>query len=67
MPVQNNPVIQKKESIGEVLCGDRLTNNLYQLNFRQNKNEERLCQKKLRVSEVRKFRDAILILCNSKT
>lgn len=55
-----DPVIQKKESIGEVLSGDRLTNSLYQLNFRQKKKEEKLCRKKLKVSEVRKFRDAIL-------
>ncbi|PQQ12985.1 transmembrane 9 superfamily member 5 isoform X3 [Prunus yedoensis var. nudiflora] len=55
-----DPVIQKKESIGEVLNGDRLANTLYQLNFRQDKNGERLCQKKLKVAEVAKFRDAIV-------
>lgn len=42
------------------MSGDRLTNSLYQLNFRQKKKEEKLCSKKLKVSEVRKFRDAIL-------
>lgn len=40
--------------------GDRLANTLYQLNFRQDKNGERLCQKKLKVAEVAKFRDAIV-------
>lgn len=42
------------------MSGDRLTNSLYQLNFRQKKKEEKLCRKKLKVSEVWKFRDAIL-------
>ncbi|CAL9000017.1 unnamed protein product [Prunus brigantina] len=55
-----DPVIQKKESIGEVLNGDRLANTLYQLNFRQDKNGESLCQKNLKVAEVAKFRDAII-------
>ncbi|PON52598.1 Nonaspanin [Trema orientale] len=55
-----DPVIQKKESIGEVLNGDRLTNTLYELNFRKEKNRRTLCQKKLRVAEIAKFRDAVI-------
>lgn len=37
-----------------------MANTLYQLNFRQDKNGESLCQKKLKVAEVAKFRDAIV-------
>ncbi|KAM1116184.1 hypothetical protein TB2_006614 [Malus domestica] len=54
-----DPVIQKKESIGEVLNGDRLANSLYQLNFRQYKAGESLCQKKLKVVDIVKFRNVI--------
>jgi transmembrane 9 superfamily protein 1 len=54
-----DPVIWKKESFGEVLNGDRLTNALYELKFREEKTRETLCQKKLKVAEVSKFRDAV--------
>ena len=55
-----DPVIQKKETIGEVLNGDRLTNTLYAINFREEKSLKILCQKKLRVAEIAKFRDAVI-------
>lgn len=54
------PIIQKKESIGEVLNGDRLASTLYQLSFRLEKNRESLCQKKLKAAQVSKFRAAII-------
>lgn len=53
-------MIQKQESIGEVLNGDRLTNTLYKLNFREEKALETLCLKKLNVAEIAKFRDAVI-------
>ncbi|KAB1227197.1 putative phagocytic receptor 1b [Morella rubra] len=55
-----DPVIRKKESFGEVLNGDRLSNALYELKFREHKTGETLCKKKLKVSEVAKFRDAVI-------
>lgn len=39
--------------------GDRLTNALYELKFRQFKFEEILCEKRLTRDDVAKFRDAI--------
>ncbi|KAG9458997.1 hypothetical protein H6P81_003505 [Aristolochia fimbriata] len=51
-------IIEKKESLGEVLNGDRLTNSLYELNFREDKNGVSICKKKLSEQEVAKFRDA---------
>ncbi|XP_057479703.1 transmembrane 9 superfamily member 5-like [Actinidia eriantha] len=53
-------LVRKKESLGEVLSGDRLTNALYDLKFREDKNGQILCQKKLKRDEIAKFRDAIL-------
>ncbi|KAE8729406.1 Transmembrane 9 superfamily member 5 [Hibiscus syriacus] len=55
-----DPVIQKKESLGEVLSGDRLTSALYKLNYRENKVAETLCHKKLQGDDVAKFRDAVI-------
>ncbi|KAK8295851.1 hypothetical protein V6Z12_D05G088100 [Gossypium hirsutum] len=55
-----DPVVQKKESLGEVLSGDRLTSALYKLNFRENKVAETLCHKKLEGDDVAKFRDAVI-------
>lgn len=55
-PVQ---LIRKKESLGEILNGDRLTNSLYELKFRESRNLVALCQKSLHKDEVAKFRDAI--------
>ncbi|KAJ4968645.1 hypothetical protein NE237_015346 [Protea cynaroides] len=52
-------LIEKKESLGEVLNGDRLTNALFELKFRENKVLETLCEKQLTRDEVAKFRDAI--------
>ncbi|XP_043704498.1 transmembrane 9 superfamily member 2-like isoform X2 [Telopea speciosissima] len=51
-------IIEKKESLGEILNGDRLTNALYELKFRKNKIVETLCEKQLTRDEVAKFRDA---------
>lgn len=55
-----DPVIRKKESLGEVLNGDRLSNSLYQFEFPKHKIGETLCQKKLTIDEVVKFRQAIV-------
>ncbi|EXB38443.1 Putative phagocytic receptor 1b [Morus notabilis] len=53
-------VIQQTETIGEVLNGDRLTNTLYELNFREGKSHTTLCHKKLKASEVAIFRNAVI-------
>ncbi|KAK4286346.1 hypothetical protein QN277_002911 [Acacia crassicarpa] len=55
-----DPIIRKKESLGEVLNGDRLSNTLYHLKFREHKIGETLCQKKLSIDEVAKFKQAII-------
>ncbi|XVF19714.1 hypothetical protein REPUB_Repub11eG0134700 [Reevesia pubescens] len=55
-----DPVVQKKESLGEVLSGDRLSSALYKLNFRESKIVEALCHKKLEGDDVAKFRDAVI-------
>ncbi|KAF7823233.1 transmembrane 9 superfamily member 5 [Senna tora] len=55
-----DPIIRKKESLGEVLNGDRLINALYELKFREHKIGETLCQKKLTIDEVAKFKQAII-------
>ncbi|KAL7202262.1 hypothetical protein ACSBR1_033856 [Camellia fascicularis] len=52
-------LVKKKESLGEVLSGDRLTNALYDLKFREDKTGEILCHKELKGDEIAKFRDAI--------
>ncbi|KAF5823277.1 putative nonaspanin (TM9SF) [Helianthus annuus] len=52
-------VIPKKETLGEVLNGDRLTNTLYNLNFRDDKVDQLLCYKKLKPDEITKFIAAI--------
>ncbi|GAB4824702.1 hypothetical protein Ancab_007567 [Ancistrocladus abbreviatus] len=53
-------LIRKKETLGEVLNGDRLTNSVYELKFREEKIEETLCTKTLTNDEVAKFRDAAI-------
>ncbi|XP_017982411.1 PREDICTED: transmembrane 9 superfamily member 5 [Theobroma cacao] len=55
-----DPVVHKKESLGEVLSGDRLTSALYKLNFRENRIAETLCHKKLEGDDVATFRDAVI-------
>ncbi|KAI3511901.1 hypothetical protein L1887_19061 [Cichorium endivia] len=52
-------LIPKKETLGEVLNGDRLTNTLYTLNFRQDKFDQILCEKKLQKDDITKFTNAI--------
>lgn len=52
-------LIRKKESLGEVLSGDRLTNTRYNIKFQENKTVEILCRRTLGRDEVIKFRDAI--------
>ncbi|KAK4482699.1 hypothetical protein RD792_009866, partial [Penstemon davidsonii] len=52
-------VLEKKESLGEILNGDRLVNALYELEFAVNKTHTVLCQQKLNRGDVAKFRDAI--------
>ena len=46
--------------MGEVLNGDRLTNAVYELNFRVGLTRKTLCEKSLKVSEIEKFRDAVM-------
>ncbi|XP_057483220.1 transmembrane 9 superfamily member 5-like [Actinidia eriantha] len=53
-------LVIKKESLGEVLSGDRLVNALYDLKFREDKSGQILCHKKLKRDEIAKFRDAII-------
>ncbi|XP_052178171.1 transmembrane 9 superfamily member 5 [Diospyros lotus] len=53
-------LVRKKESLGEVLSGDRLTNALYDLKFREEKVGEILCHKKLERDNIAKFRHAII-------
>lgn len=52
-------IIKNKETFGEVLNGDRLTNAQYLLSFREDKNFEPICKKTLSEEEVIKFRDAV--------
>lgn len=54
-----DPIVKKKESLGEVLNGDRLSNALYQFKFRKNKIDETLCQNKLTIDQVAIFKRAI--------
>lgn len=52
-------VLEKKESLGEVLTGDRLANSLYELEFAVNKTRAVLCRQKPKMEDITKFRDAI--------
>lgn len=54
-----DPIVRKKESIGEVLNGDRLSNALYEFKFREDKISETLCQKKLTIDQVANLKQAI--------
>ncbi|KAL1323489.1 hypothetical protein HN51_033809 [Arachis hypogaea] len=56
---QPEPIVRKKESLGEVLKGDRLCNALFEFKFRENKIDETLCQKWINVDEVASFKEAI--------
>ncbi|KAH9659905.1 transmembrane 9 superfamily member 5 [Citrus sinensis] len=53
------PIKWKKETLGEVLNGDRLASALYELKFLEAKTGVTLCSKKLKVDEVAKFRKAV--------
>ncbi|CAL9214169.1 unnamed protein product [Arabidopsis halleri] len=53
------PVIEKQETLGEVLNGDRLMSSLYELKFREDKTHLVLCRKRLTSSDVARFRDTI--------
>ena len=50
---------EKKEALGEVLNGDRLVSAPYKLNFRDEKDSEVYCKKKLSKEEVKHFRKAV--------
>jgi len=52
-------VKEKKEALGEVLNGDRLVSAPYKLNFRDEKESEVYCNKKLSKEEVKQFRKAV--------
>ncbi|PWA44928.1 Nonaspanin (TM9SF) [Artemisia annua] len=58
--MQVGQVIPKKETLGEVLNGDRLTNTIYELRFREDEVEQVMCNKKLKRDDITKFRDAIM-------
>ncbi|WCJ41821.1 Transmembrane 9 superfamily member 5 [Euphorbia peplus] len=53
-------VILKQETLGEVLNGDRLSSSLYNLKFREDKTGVTICNKKLNLDDIMRFRDAIL-------
>ncbi|KAL2511092.1 Transmembrane 9 superfamily member 5 [Abeliophyllum distichum] len=53
-------ILEKKETLGEVLNGDRLANALYELEFAVNKTGVVLCNRKLDRGNVAKFRAAIM-------
>ncbi|KAJ0237782.1 Transmembrane 9 superfamily member 5 [Hirschfeldia incana] len=53
------PVIEKQETLGEVLNGDRLMSSLYDLKFREDKTNTVLCHKRLTSSDISRFRDII--------
>lgn len=53
-------VVEKKESLGEVLNSDRLMNALYELEFAVNKTWAILCHQTLDRNDVAKFKDAIM-------
>ncbi|XP_050212923.1 transmembrane 9 superfamily member 5 [Mercurialis annua] len=52
-------VVLKKETLGEVLNGDRLSSAFYELNFKEDKTEVTLCRKKITSHEILMLRDAI--------
>ncbi|KAG4967494.1 Transmembrane 9 superfamily member 5 [Glycine soja] len=54
-----DPIVRKKESLGEVLNGDRLSNALYEFKFRVDKIDETWCQKKLTIDQIATFKRAI--------
>lgn len=55
---QPDKLIKKRESLGQVLDGDRLTNTRYNVKFKEQK-EELLCKKTFSISEVVQLRDAV--------
>lgn len=55
-----DPVEFERESLGEILNGDRLASTLYRLNFRGEETDEILCHKKLKRDEVARFRHAVV-------
>ncbi|XP_028098204.1 transmembrane 9 superfamily member 2-like isoform X3 [Camellia sinensis] len=52
-------VKEKKESLGEVLIGDRLASAPYKIDFLVEKDAELACKKKLKKEEVSQFRTAL--------
>ncbi|CAK7329110.1 unnamed protein product [Dovyalis caffra] len=53
-------IILKKETLGEVLNGDRLSSSLYELKFKEDKTGVTLCENRLQGYEVARFRDAVI-------
>ena len=49
----------KPEDLGEVLEGDRLVTTQYDIRFRVDNPDGKLCQKVLTVEDVRNFRRAV--------
>ncbi|KAJ6765639.1 TRANSMEMBRANE 9 SUPERFAMILY MEMBER 5 [Salix purpurea] len=53
-------IILKKETLGEVLNGDRLSSSLYELKFMEDKTGVTLCEQRLKGHEVARFRNAVI-------
>ncbi|KAL2328466.1 hypothetical protein Fmac_021893 [Flemingia macrophylla] len=53
------PIVRKKESLGEVLNGDRLSSALYDFKFREEKIDKTLCEKELTIDQVAILKQAI--------
>ncbi|KAL9256177.1 Transmembrane 9 superfamily member 3-like protein [Drosera capensis] len=49
----------KREALGEVLNGDRLVSAPYNINFREDKESQVICKKRLTEEDVAKFRHAV--------
>lgn len=51
--------VERRESLGEVLNGDRIMSSSYKLDFRIEKKMEPVCKKKLSKNDIEKFRNAV--------
>lgn len=54
-------LIEKKQTLGEILSGDRLVSSPFNLNFLVDRDSEILCRKNLTKEEVSQFRTAIAL------
>eukprot|EP00271_Cylindrocystis_brebissonii_P004202 TRINITY_DN157_c0_g2_i2.p1 TRINITY_DN157_c0_g2~~TRINITY_DN157_c0_g2_i2.p1 ORF type:complete len:611 (-),score=90.12 TRINITY_DN157_c0_g2_i2:1534-3366(-) len=56
---QPDKMMHKPEDLGEVIEGDRFVTTPYDVRFRVDKSNEKLCTRSLTVEDVRKFRKAV--------